>query len=101
VLTDEKVAAVLDNWHTAPIDEKLRVTLGLLEKVTLTPREVGPADIAPLRAVEVSEQAIEDALVVCALFNIIDRIADALDVAIPSAEGFARTAERLLEHGYL
>jgi alkylhydroperoxidase family enzyme len=101
VLTDEKVAAVLDNWHTAPIDEKLRRTLGLLEKVTLTPGEVSPADIAPLRAVGVSEHAIEDALVVCALFNIIDRLADALDVAIPSAEGFARTAERLLEYGYL
>lgn len=101
MLTDEKVAAVLDNWHTAPIDEQLRVTLGLLEKITLTPGEVGPWDIAPLRAVGVSEQAIEDALVVCALFNIIDRMADALDVAIPSAEGFARTGERLLEHGYL
>ena len=101
MLTDEKVAAVLDNWHTAAIDEKLRVTLGLLEKVTLTPGEVSPADIAPLRAVGVSEHAIEDALVVCALFNIIDRMADALDVAIPSAEGFAQTAERLLEHGYL
>ena len=101
MLTDEKVAAVLDDWRTAPIDEKLRVTLGLLEKVTLTPGEVGPADIAPLRAAEISEQAIEDALVVCALFNMIDRMADALDVAIPSAEGFARTAERLLEQGYL
>lgn len=101
MLTDEKVAAVLDDWRTAPIDEKLWVTLGLLAKVTLTPGEVGPGDIAPLRAAEISDQAIEDALVVCALFNIIDRMADALDVAIPSAEGFARTAERLLEHGYL
>jgi len=77
------------------------VTLGLLEKVTLIPWETGPEDITPLRAEGVSEQAIEDALVVCALFNIIDRIADALDVAIPSAEGFARTADRLLEQGYL
>lgn len=95
------VGAVLDDWRSAPIDEKLRATLGFLEKVTLTPGEVGPEDVTPLRAVGVSEQAIEDALVVCALFNIIDRIADALDVAIPSAEGFARTAERLLEQGYL
>ena len=77
------------------------MTLGLLEKVTLTLWEVGPGDITPLRAVGVSEDAIEDALIVCALFNIIDRIADALDVAIPSAEGFARTAERLLAQGYL
>ena len=95
------VRAVLDDWRTAPIDEKLRATLGFLEKVTLTPGEAGSDDVTPLRAVGVSEQAIEDALVVCALFNIIDRIADALDVAIPSADGFARTAERLLEQGYL
>ena len=77
------------------------MTLGLLEKVTLTPWEIGPGDVTPLRAEGVSEQAIEDALVVCALFNIIDRMADALDVAIPSAEGFTRTADRLLEQGYL
>jgi len=101
VLTGEKVAAVLKDWRNAPIDEKLRATLGLLEKVTLTPWEIGPEDITTLREMGVSEQAIEDALVVCALFNIIDRIADALDVAIPSAEGFSRTAERLLEQGYL
>jgi hypothetical protein len=44
---------------------------------------------------------MKDALVICALFNIIDRMADALDVAIPSSVGFARTAERLLEQGYL
>ena len=54
-----------------------------------------------LYAYKTTEEDIEDALVVCVLFNIIDRMADALDVAIPSAEGFARTAERLLEHGYL
>jgi alkylhydroperoxidase family enzyme len=101
VLSDEIVTAVLDDWRTAPIDEKLRATLGFLEKVTLTPGEIRPEDVVPLRALGVSEQAIEDALVVCALFNMIDRMADSLDVAIPSAEGFARTAERLLEHGYL
>jgi alkylhydroperoxidase family enzyme len=77
------------------------VTLGFLEKVTRTPWEIGPGDIAPLRAEGVSEQAIEDALVVCSLFNIIDRMADALAVTIPTAEGFAQTADRLLEHGYL
>lgn len=95
------VEAVLDDWWTAPLDEKVRATLSLLEKVTLTPADVGPDDVARLRAVGVSEQAIEDALVVCALFNLIDRMADALDVALPSEEGFAQTAERLLEHGYL
>jgi len=77
------------------------MTLGLLEKVTLTPEEVRPSDILPLFAAGVSEQAIEDALLICACFNLIARMADALDVAIPSAEGFAYTGAALLERGYL
>jgi alkylhydroperoxidase family enzyme len=95
------VKAVLEDWHTAPLDEKMRATLGLLEKITLTPSEVGPADIEHLLAADVSAQAIEDALTVCALFNIIDRLADAFEVEVPAAEGFARTGERLLTMGYL
>jgi len=69
--------------------------------VTLAPGTVGPDDIALLRAAGVSEQAIEDALYVCAYFNIIDRMADALDFDVPSAEAFSRRADMLLEHGYL
>jgi hypothetical protein len=49
----------------------------------------------------VSEQAIEDALYVCAYFNIIDRMADALDFDVPSAEAFSKRADMLLERGYL
>ncbi len=101
MLTDDVVKAVLNDWQTAPISEKMKRTLQLLEKVTLRPLEVSPKDVAPLRAIGVSDEAIEDALTVCALFNVIDRIADALDVAVPSAEEFSRTGERLLEHGYL
>jgi alkylhydroperoxidase family enzyme len=92
---------VLDNWRTAPIQEKLRVTLGLLEQVTLSPGTVGPDDVAPLRAAKVNDQAIEDALYVCAYFNIIDRMADALDFDVPSAEAFSTRADMLLERGYL
>jgi alkylhydroperoxidase family enzyme len=92
---------VLDDWHSAPIDEKLRVMLGFLEKVTLTPGEVGPDDIAPLRAAGVTDQAIEDALYVCAYFNLIDRLADSFGFFVPPAEVIEQRAAFLLEHGYL
>ncbi len=75
--------------------------LGLLEKVTLTPAQVASADVEPLLVMGIGQQAIEDALLICACFNMIARVADALDVAIPSAEGFALTAERLLKDGYM
>ncbi|GCE28970.1 hypothetical protein KDA_44540 [Dictyobacter alpinus] len=88
------------DWRTAPIPEQLRATLGLLEKVTLSPNVLSSEDMLPVLATGVSAQAIQDALLICAGFNIISRLADALDVAIPSAEGFSRSAERLLTHGY-
>lgn len=47
-----------------------------------------------------SDQAIEDAIHVCALFNIIDRVADALGFDIPTPEGFAQGADNLLKRGY-
>jgi len=74
--------------------------LGFLEKLTLDPLNVSPADIAPLRSVDLSDEAIEDAIHVCALFNMYDRIADALDFDVPDAEGFAIGAEMLLKRGY-
>lgn len=74
--------------------------MGLLEKLTLTPGDVGPDDVSPLRAAGVSDEAIEDALAVCMLFHIIDRLADALGFAVLSAEGFAQRAAFLLEYGY-
>jgi len=91
---------VLDDWRTAPIDEKLRATLGFLEKLTLTPDELGPEDAALARRAGVSESALRDAVYVCALFNLIDRVSDALDFAIPSPEGFRKAAKALLRFGY-
>lgn len=93
--------AVLADWRTAPIDEKLRAMLGFLEKLTLSPGDVGTGDIVPLRTASVSDAAIEDAIYVCAYFNMIDRIADTLGFEVLSDETFAARAGRFLEEGYL
>jgi alkylhydroperoxidase family enzyme len=91
---------VLDDWRTAPIDEKLRATLCFLERVTLSPEDVDAADAALPRQAGVSDAALRDAVYVCALFNLIDRVSDALDYAIPSPEGFRKIAKLLLARGY-
>jgi uncharacterized peroxidase-related enzyme len=97
---DKLVAAVLQNWRTAPVNERLRSTLGFLEKVTLTPGEVTAEDIAILHSMGVSNQAIEEALYVCFLFNVMDRLADAFDFHLPSATGFQRNGRMLYTLGY-
>jgi uncharacterized peroxidase-related enzyme len=95
------VDAVLTNWRTAPIDAKLRATLGFLEKLTLKPADVGPADVAPLRAAGVSDAAIEDAIHACVLFNVYDRMADSLNFHLPGPAGYAASGRSLMKRGYL
>jgi alkylhydroperoxidase family enzyme len=95
------VEAVLADWRTAPIDPKLRATLGFLEKLTLAPADVRPADVAPLRAVGVSDVAIEDAIQACVLFNIYDRMADSLSFHLPGPDGYAASGRSLMQRGYL
>lgn len=92
---------MLADWRTAPLDPKLRATLGFLEKLTLAPADVRPADVAPLRAAGVSDDAIEDAIQVCALFNILDRLADSLSFYLPGPDGYAASARSLMKRGYL
>ena len=94
------VQAVLEDWRTAPIPERLRVMLGFLEKMTLEPRELGPADVAPLREAGLSDEEIADAIHVCAAFNLINRLADALGWEMQSEVALHRLADTLLDLGY-
>lgn len=97
---DQLVAAVLQDWRTAPVDERLRSMLGFLEKVTLTPADVVPEDVTKLHSTGVNDQAIEEALYVCFLFNVMDRLADAFDFELPTAEGFQQSGRALYKLGY-
>ena len=92
---------MLGDYRSAPVSEKVRATLALLEKLTLAPDDVTPDDVQVVRAAGVSDAAIEDAIHVMAAFNVIDRLADAFDFCIPDAEGFKQSARVLLKRGYV
>lgn len=94
------VQAALADWRTAPVSEQVRSVLGFLEKLTLCPVDIGPADIEPMRAAGVSDRAIEDAIYICFLFNVITRLADAFDFDLPSPEGLNKSAQMLYQRGY-
>ncbi len=91
---------MLDDWRTAPVAEPLRAMLGFLEKLTLEPSAVTAQDVVPLRALGLSDEAIEDAIHVAVLFNMYDRMADTLDFDVPGPESFAYGAKTLLTRGY-
>ena len=93
-------AAVQRDWRTAPVSDGLRATLGFLETMTLRPAELAPADAELVYEAGVSHDALVDAIHVCALFNMIVRLADALGWDVPSRESFAARADAMLAGGY-
>ena len=97
---DAKVKAILEDWRTAPIEAPLRAMLGFLEKLTLDPESITPGDARVLRDAGLSEGAIEDAIQVCTLFSVYDRLADAFEFEIPDEHGFMKSAASLLSRGY-
>ena len=92
---------MLDDWRTADITPRLKAMLGYLEKLTLTPDAVGPADVEALRAAGVDDDAYRDAVWVAFVFNTIARIADSLEWDIPDDAGFDASATMLLSRGYI
>lgn len=92
----------MDGDPDAPIDGRMRATLGLLEKMTKTPHALSPEDVRAVMRAGVSKTAIEEALEVAFLFNVFDRLADALDWDVPARDsGFYQiSARRLLARGY-
>jgi len=99
-LGEEVWQAVIDDWRTAALSPELAATLVFLEKLTLRPDQLEPADAAAARAAGVSDQALRDAATVCALFSMIVRLADSLGWDVPTWERLMARAPAMLEGGY-
>lgn len=94
------VEAVYANLDSAPVSQHVKAALRLIEIFTLRPEQFGPADILATRADGLSDEAVTDALHVSTLFNVIDRLADSFDWALPGRGGFKPAARAILKVGY-
>ena len=92
--------AVLDDYRTAPISDSLKAMLCFLEKLTLQPEAVTAEDMIPLREAGLTDAAIEEAIHVCVIFNILDRVADSFGFRLLDERGYAVSAKVLLTRGY-
>ncbi len=75
----EQLLADLDS---SPIDEKLKPILAYVGKLTRTPSKMVPGDAAAVYAAGWSEEALFDAISVCALFNMMNRIVEGSGISI-------------------
>jgi uncharacterized peroxidase-related enzyme len=94
-----KVAAVLADLDSAPVEDGLRATLRMLGKLTREGK-VDADDMQQVLSAGVSRQQVADALAVGAAFNTTGRLADAFGFAVLSPEGFEAGAKYLLKRGY-
>jgi alkylhydroperoxidase family enzyme len=100
-LGDGTIQLVLDDYRSAPIGEKLRAMLGLLETFTLRPDEMTPGRVRDVLGAGVSREAIRDAFYVAFLFNTYDRLADTLGWELPGQRYYDKAGRFLLKKGYL
>ena len=92
---------MIANYRAAPIDEKLRAVLAVLEKLTLEPETLSADDIRPVLSLGVTREALVDAFYVAFLFNTYDRLADTLGWELPDERYYPKAGKFLLERGYL
>jgi uncharacterized peroxidase-related enzyme len=76
------IEALLADPATAPVDEKLKPILAYVRKLTLTPARIIEADAEMVYAAGWDEQALFDAVSVCALFNMMNRIVEGSGVKV-------------------
>jgi uncharacterized peroxidase-related enzyme len=57
---------------------RLAAVLVLLDKLAASPDAIGEADLAAVRAAGVSDQALEDAVLISVLFHVVNRVMNAL-----------------------
>ncbi len=70
--------------------------------MTLDHPSLGPEDVRAVLRLGVSKPAVAEAMEVAFLFNVYDRLADAMDWDVPPPAGgsYEVGARRLLTHGY-
>ena len=88
------------DWRTAPLRPELRAALAFIEVLTLRPDELTRTDAEAAYTAGVSRDALRDAATVCALFNMITRLADALGWDVPDRERLTARAPAMLDGGY-
>lgn len=95
------VTAVLQDYRTAPISDREKALFAFIEKVNRDSSRIRKEDVAEVKAAGWSEEALYDAISVCALFNFYNTWIDATGVGDMPAAAYAASGDRLATLGYV
>ena len=92
---------MLEDYRTAPIPDREKALFALLEKMNRESNRLQHHDLDEARAAGWSDEALYDAITVCALFNFYNKWIDATGVSDMPAAAYAASGERLAAFGYV
>lgn len=94
------MAGVLADLETSALPEKEKVLFRFLRRVNAESASIERDEVETVRAAGWSDEAIYDAVTVCALFNFYNRWCDATGVRDMPAMAFEMSGQRLATQGY-
>lgn len=93
--------AVLEDYTTAPISEQERALFAFITKVNGNSTAIRQADIDVAKEAGWSDEALYDAITVCALFRFYNTWIDATGVDDMPAPAYRMSGQRLATQGYV
>jgi len=94
------VEAVLSRGVDAPVGDRVRAALLLIERSTSQPGGLHPEDIVRGRQAGLSDREMEHVFYVMAMFDVVNRLADAFGFHVPSPDTLRRGAPTVFRFGY-
>jgi len=91
--------AMLDDWENSAFEPKVKGMLRFLQKWSRAPAELKPADVEMLRELGIRDEAVVDALYMCTMLQIMNRLANALGFEDWTPERYAQRAQLQVERG--
>lgn len=95
------VDAVLEDFRTAPISDREKALFAFIERMNRESFTLEAADVQAVIDAGWSQEAVYDAITVCALFNFYNKWIDATGVGDMPVEAYAMSGERLATRGYV
>jgi len=96
---EKTIAMLTEDSDAAPVDEKLRPILKFVEKLTRTPARMTSADAEAVFAAGWDEEALFSAILVCCVFNFMNRLVEGCGLAASEAQAVSG-GRFLFEKGY-
>jgi alkylhydroperoxidase family enzyme len=91
---------VLEDHRSSPLSEKHKALFDLVEKANRESTAIRKEDLDRARGAGWTDEALYDAITVCALFNFYNLWIDATGVHDMPAAGYEASGKRLATEGY-